>query len=39
MVEGTRGAATTGRGAPDHNMKKDSQEAGVARPKPSVEKK
>jgi hypothetical protein len=30
---------TTGRGEPDQNMKKESQEAGVARPKPSVEKK
>jgi hypothetical protein len=39
MVEGIRGAATTGRGEPDQNMKKDSQEAGVARPNPSVEKK
>ena len=38
-VEGIRGAATTGRGAPDHNMQKDSQEAGVARSKPGVEKK
>jgi hypothetical protein len=38
-VEGIRGATTTGKDEPDHNMKKDSQEAGVARPNPSVEKK
>jgi hypothetical protein len=39
MVEGIRGMTTTGRGEPDQNTKKESQEAGVASPKPSVEKK